>query len=229
MNRFDRILWRINGILLFVLFLFVGFQIWMVTRTFMRSPFRPAKPTSPSAPRVTEEKLSLHLGDVTGIKGTPFLRIALQSEGENLGSFSSSRGVGRRVWNYRYLNATDMSSWWLFQRPDQLITNVHDVRSDSGGNDRPVVATLFEVAVADTDDDHRLTNNDREAVYFSTADGRKPTQIIAPTDGIVAVERGGPGQVLVIYQRDDHLFAGSFSVQDGSRIAESQLDAENKP
>src|ERR1043166_1615953 len=151
MNRFDRILWRINGLVLLILFIFLGFQIWMATHMWSRPPFRPASAPSPNAPRVSEEKLSLHLGDVSGISGTPFLRVALQSEAENFGSFPSSRGVPRRVWNYRYVSATDLSSWWLFERPDQVITHVHDLRADLGGNDKPVVASLFEVVTGDSD------------------------------------------------------------------------------
>lgn len=221
MNKFDRILWRTNGILFLVLLIFGIFPVfWNLSGSFRRGPYHQGQPGIVSKPQGVAEKQFLHLGDPSRVKGTTFLRIPLRSEAEYSSSFKTREG---RVANYLYLNGADLSSWWLFEGFDRMLSEVHDLRAETGGNDRPVIATLFEVISTDTDGDHNLTRNDREAVYFSGADGRKPIEIVPPTDGILSVEQITPTEVLIIFQRDQTVTAARFSVQDGSKINESAL------
>jgi hypothetical protein len=221
MNKFDRILWRINGILFLLTIIFAIFlSAWGASQTFFRQPPHQRDAAIVNKPQGTDNKEFLHLGDAFRIKGTPFLRMPLRSEAE-YSSFKS--GGGSRIRNYLYLNHTDLSSWWLFEGLNRLISQVHDLRAEAGGNDKPVIATLYEVISADTDGDRRLTTDDREAIYFSGPDGKKPIEIVPPTDGILSVEQITPTEVLIIYQRDQTATASRFSVQDGSKIKESAL------
>jgi hypothetical protein len=146
----------------------------------------------------------------------------LETESEG-GKFSGSYRP-RECYNYLYINTSDLSSWWLFQQNDWLITGVHDLRADGEGGDKPIIATVWEVVTGDTDGDHRLTQNDREAIFFCGADGRKPVEIIPPTDGLQFIQQVPPGQVLIVYRREPTVVvAALFSVADGSKIKESVL------
>jgi hypothetical protein len=227
MNKFDRILWRINGVLFLVILMFGIFPlVWSLTESFRSRPYRQVEPRIVNKPQGTNDKEFLHLGDASRVRGTPFLRLSLRSEAQ----YSlSSKGRDGRIANYLYLDNGDLSSWWLFDGFDRLISQVHDLRAEGGGNDKPVIATLFEVISTDTDGDHRLTTNDREAIYFSGPDGKKPIEIIPPTDGILSVEQVAPMNVLVIYQRDQVVTAGLFSTKDGSKVKESKLPIQQNP
>jgi hypothetical protein len=221
MNKFDRVLLRTNGILFLVVVLLMAWtasQAFLLPRHYQRGPGIVATPF-----HNPDEKQPMELGRPSRLNGTPFIRMSLQSEEAPSSSFKTRES---RVCNYLYLNGADLSSSWLFQGFDRLISQVHDLRAAEVGNDRPVVATLFEVISADTDGDHRLTTNDREAVYFSGPSGKNPIEIIPPTDGIQSVEQIAPEQVLVIYRREDTIVAGLFSIKDGSKIKESKVQAK---
>lgn len=224
MNKFDRILWRINGVLfLAILLYFLFVAVSISTHSFPGAPPRP-KSTGPAAtPQALGATAPLHLASASPIEGTPFFRMALETSHEPAAKFSSYRSEPRAVYNYLYLNTPDLSSWWLFDRTDKLITGTHDLRAEVEAAPKPVVATIWEVVPGDTDADGHLSQNDREAIYFCRADGRKPIEIIPPSDGLQSIQQIPPGQVLITYRRDDVLVAAIFSVTDGSKIKESVL------
>jgi hypothetical protein len=223
MNRFDRILWRINGVLFLGILLYSAWTIWLTTHLYSPNPPYQAKPSvSHASPQPVAQKEQLHLTFSFPIKGTPFTRIALEAESES-GKFSGSYRP-RECYNYLYLNKSDLSSWWLFEQNDRLITGIHDLRAEGDGGDKPIVATIWEVVTGDTDGDHRLTQNDREAIFFCNADGKKPIEIIPPTDGLQFIEQVPPSQVLIVYRRDPNIVvAALFSVADGSKLKETVL------
>jgi hypothetical protein len=224
MNKFDRTLWRINGVLFLVILIFT---VWFVAGDAAHSFFRRSRPpkdaTIVKEAQGTHEKEFLNLGDAVRIKGMPFLRMPLRDEPPSAGASSSFKSGGTRIRNYLFLNHSDLSSWWLFPRFDWVISHVHDLRAEAGGNDKNVISTLYEVISADTDGDGRLTANDREAVFFTGPDGKKPVEIVSSTDGILSLEQVTPVEVLIIYQRDESVTAAVFSVQDGSKIREAPL------
>jgi hypothetical protein len=229
MNRFDRILWRINGVL-FLALLAVG--AWGALSS-LGTFYRLQNPKPHEAVTVVDqqgnrsgEKEVLALDDGKRVTGTAFLRIPLRKKVENHAPSSLSSYEGRQsdtLINYLYLNTADLSSWWLFEGFERAITDQQDLRAESGGNDRPIVATLFEVVVSDTNGDHRLTPDDREAVYFCGADGRRPIEIIPPADGVLGVEQVPPGQFMVIYRREQSVTASLFSLANGAKLKETVL------
>jgi hypothetical protein len=184
---------------------------------------RPSKPpaAAPNAQAIGETS-PLHLARPSSIEGTPFVRLSLETE-RDVPKFSSYRAEPRNVYNYLYLNTPDLSSWWLFDRTDKLITGVHDLHAEVEGPHKPISATVWEVVTGDTDGDGHLSQNDREAIYFCGADGKKPIEIVPPTDGLESIQQMPPGQMLITYRRGNDLVAAIFSVSDGSKIKESVL------
>jgi hypothetical protein len=111
----------------------------------------------------------------------------------------------------------------LFDGFGQVIVKEHDLRVASGGNDKTVVGTIFEVATTDTDGDHRVTEHDRVSVFFTPANGKKPVEIIPASDRILSVDQVMNTEVLITYQRDAVATTAVFSVQTGAKINESAL------
>jgi len=220
-TKFDRVLWRTNGVLfLGILLYFLWAAVISIIHPF---PGRPSKPPSPAATaQAVGETSPLHLAKPSAVEGTPYLRLSLETE-RDIPKFSSYRAESRSVYNYLYLNTADLSTWWLFDRTDKLITGVHDLRAEIESPHKPVIATVWEAVTGDTDSDGHLTQNDREAIYFCGADGKKPIQIIPPTDGMESIQQIPPGQMLITYRRGNDLVAAIFSVTDGSKIKESTL------
>jgi hypothetical protein len=234
MNKFDYILWRVNGALLFV-FLLLGIVFFYSNRN-QAPPKSAVRLTNSDAPQPVvkeEEKApenrdnqsgreSIRLGSPFRMTGTPFLRLPLQSENPSTSTASTTEKT-YRVYNYLYVDATTLSSWWLFKNSDQLITRVEDFRAEVAERDRPIVATLFGVVFSDTNGDGQLTADDREAIYFCSSDGRRPFEIIPPSDEILSVEVMPSDQVMIVYQRGQETLGTVFSTQNGLRLRESVL------
>jgi hypothetical protein len=228
MNKFDRILWRINGILFLLILIFGTYGIVRsFSQPFPRAPSHQNGPAIVNEAQGTNEKELLHLEWPSRIAGTSILRMALRSEplSKESSSFSSFKGGADRpqTRNFLFIDHSDLSSWWLFEAFDYAILKEHDLRADIEGKDKRVIGPVFEVATADTNGDHRVTNEDRLAAFFTAADGRKPVQIVSPSDRIISVDQVTNTQVLIVYQRGPTVTAGLFSTQDGAKIKESPI------
>lgn len=229
MNKFDRILWRINGIL-FLLALAFGIVLcaWGASSAFMGSPRERNDAAIVNEAQGTHEKEFLHLGNASRIKGTSLLRTPLYSDTSFRG-YSSFKGGENSVRNYLFVDHSDLSSWWLFDGFDRLVLEVHDLRAGGDSKDKNIISSIFEVIPKDTDDDHRVTANDRVAAYFTGPDGKKPVEMVSSSDRILSVEQVTDGEALVVYQRGQTITAALFSSQNGTKIKESVVPIkENK-
>ena len=223
MNRFDRILWRINGVLFLALLIFgLVPVVWNLSTLSVNRPAQRNASTIVNEPKGTRQKEQLHLGAPSRLNGTSFLRTPLQSEATLNGSSFGRRGEREHTRNFLFLDYSDLSTWWLFETFDRAIVKAHDLRLKDGNNER-VIGTIFEVATADTNGDLRITEDDHLAAFFTAADGKKPIEIIPPSDRILSVDQVNNTQVLIVYQRGPALTAALFSTQDGSKIKESPL------
>lgn len=223
MNNFDRILWRINGILFLGLLVFgIVLCAWGASSAFIRSPREHNDTAIVNEAQGTHEKEFLRLGNASPIKGTSILRTPLYGEMSFRG-YSSLKGESSNVRNYLFVNHSDLSSWWLFDGFNRLVVEVHDLRTGGDSKDKNVIGTIFEAIGIDTDDDHRLTTNDRVAAYFTGPDGKNPVEIVSSSDRILSVEQVTDNEALVIYQRGQTITAALFSSQNGTKIKESEV------
>src|SRR5436190_15925070 len=98
MNKFDRILWRINGALLFVILIGAIVFFWSdISQLIFPPPPRQAVPAVVRQEQGTRERESLTFGDPMRVAGTPFLRLPLQSQGESDAAAAPTNGRADRV------------------------------------------------------------------------------------------------------------------------------------
>lgn len=224
MNRFDRILWRVNGIIILcgaVLGLaLVGFATL--------STFLGSREMHKAAAVVTEqqgstEKESLNFGDAIPVTGSALIQLPLLSDVRyGRGSFSLKGGsdsFGAR--NFLFVNHQNLSSWWLFEGFHRLVRERHVLRAEMDRNETPIVGNIYEIAASDTDGDGRVTRNDDIAAYFASPDGKRVQELVPPCDRIISVRQVGNTEVLIVFQNDQATSAALFSALDGSKIKES--------
>ncbi|MDQ2866823.1 MAG: hypothetical protein M3R59_00170 [Verrucomicrobiota bacterium] len=233
MNRFDRVLWRVNGVILFLILAFAVLNLvlspwwWRIRHTPRPQNKTGVSSGKPSASSPGKENAHLVLDQAERIGGTTFLRFRAREKYDDPRFYLSSKGSRSSLVNYLYLNTADLASHWLFDGSDRLITQVHDLRAE-GNKDRPVVASLYEVVASDTDGDHELTTGDREAVYFATLDGEKPVEIVPSTDGVLACEQPSASQFLIVYRHDGKVTSALFDLRDGARAREADLPVSDQ-
>lgn len=225
MNKFDRILWRINGVL-FLAILALGFLplVWQTVEFSVHRPSHHDGPTILNQAHGTHEEERFQLGGPSRITGTSILRMPLYGEATSreYSSFKSG-GDHSHTRNYLFVDYSDLSSWWLFKTFDRAIVKEHDFRVGTEGKDRRVISTIFETATKDTNGDQKVTEGDHIAAFLAAADGKKPIEIISDSDRILSVDQVTDNQVLIVYQRGSAVTATLISAQDGSKIKESLL------
>jgi hypothetical protein len=229
MNKFDRILWRINGVL-FLGLLILGLTplVWHTLSLNDRGPLAKEGAIVNEA-QGNHEKELLHLGWPSRITGTNILRMPLSSEGSSKMSSFSNGGYGSQTRNFLFIDHSDLSSWWLFEGFQYSIIKQHDLRAELEGKDKRVISSIFEVATSDTNGDRRVTAADRISAFFTGADGKKPIEIVPPADSIVSLDQVSDTEVLIVYQRGPAATAVVFSVKDGAKMREAPLPIkENK-
>jgi hypothetical protein len=80
MNKFDRILWRINGIFLLALLLFGLIPIWWNAIGLVRRPPSPPKQTALTRETIgSREKEDLYFDGLSRLTGTSIARMPLRS------------------------------------------------------------------------------------------------------------------------------------------------------
>jgi hypothetical protein len=223
MNRFDRILWRINGLLFLALLGFGIFQL-ILSSIEMRARVAADVDVLPSAER-TDKKEVFHLDSPSRVTGISILRMPLCGEVPLTGSSFSSGDGHNWTRNYLFVNYSDLSSWWLFDGFNQRIIEEHDMREEMEGNKKRVVSTIFEVVDSPGIEDHNLAARRPVAAFFATGDGKRVIEIVSPSDRIISVDEVENDQVLIVYQRGSTIMADLFSIQTGAKINESALAA----
>lgn len=222
MNRFDHILWRINGVLLLIVAIsgvsLCGFGVFQMI---LGSSHERKDAAVVNVDQNTHKKEYLRLGGASNMKGTSVVRMPLYSDSD-YGSFSS-RSSGGNTRNYLFIDYTDMSSRWLLESFSGLILDAHDLHAGIKNNDQDITGSIYEVIASDNDANGRITIDDRVAAYFGSPDGKQIKEIVPPSSRILSVEQVSDTEVLIIYQQDHTTTAALFSAQNGMKIRESRI------
>lgn len=168
MNRFDRILWRINGVLLLATIIIILFVFGLSFRQMHRPPSDEASSLWVHKSG-TQERESLRLADVRSHKGSPYLTLRLETDTPaEISSFKSDHRVTR---NYLFLNTGDLTQQWLFDGFNQTVLHLDEMHDDS--QQKNAIGFLCQVITRDTNHDGSLTAKDRSSLFFVGPDGRR--------------------------------------------------------
>ena len=229
MNKFDRILWRINGVLFLAILLIGVFQLaWILIAPPFPRPSRADNAAVFPSGAQTNEKEIFRLGWPTRITGTSVFRMPLHGEVPPSGSSFKSSGGRNWLRNYLFIDYSDLSSWWLFDGFKQHIIKEHDIREEGEADRKRVVGTILEVVARDDASDRDLTADSPVTALLAQADGKKPIEILSACDRIVSVDQVPNNEVLIVYQRGAITTAALFSTQTGAKIKEATVASKNK-
>lgn len=222
MNRFDRILWRINGVI-FLLILLCGSVLVVISlcHSFLWSSNQHKDAAVVNVNQSTHEKEYLHLGGGDLFKGTSTLRMPLYADSSYRGSFKSYSGGLIR--NYLFLDSATMTSRWLFRGFSRLITECHDFQSPLDSPNKNIVGSVYEVIASDSNHDGRIDTDDQKAAFFASPDGKQITEIVPPSELIVSVEQVSDTEFLIIYTMQKSTMGAVFSVKTGEKFREAKM------
>jgi len=222
MKRFDRILWRINGVLLlFAVAAGIILLIWGLAQTFFYSANEHKDAAVVDINQGTHQREYLNLGNSTKMTGLSVVRMPLNSD-TSYRSFSSESSGGRTR-NFLFIDFSSMSSKWLFDGFQRLILNEHDLYASLNNSGTNVVGSIYEVVASDTNGDGKVTEDDQVAAFWGTPDGKDVIEVVSSAKRILSVEQVTDTEVLIIYQQEKSTVALLLSTSTGKKIREGQL------
>jgi hypothetical protein len=215
MARLFRTVWRINGVLVLLAFLLLlgAALVAAISSVTWRDRGRERTPSV-----VVEEKGErLFLGSVQDVEGTSFVLLPLESHlpGSKLSSGPSYESETR---NLLFYDAGTSVSRWL--RPDHkgLIVNYQLLRESGAAQERreprndPVRWIRYELALADTNHDGKITREDAQQLAISGPGGEDLSIVLDDVEEILGYAPPRDGVMVVFFRRSLGEFVGEIDL-----------------
>jgi hypothetical protein len=224
MNRFDRVIWRINGIIILSVGIVVGgislFAAYKIYRETTRER-HVVEVVNLNAETKKEEKLHLRYFDQ--VEGRPYLVGSLYSDQKY--EFSSSSKSSSSLRNLLYINEDDKSSHWLLDSHDWLILNEHemfDSLSDDE-NDRKIEGFVYEVVNKDSNQDEFLDDEDKILLLLADFKGENVKTIEEDIDDVLFIKQKDPKSFVAIITKDGKTAIKEIELKTGKENNSSNL------
>ena len=220
MNRFDKVIWRINGVIFLCIGVVGAGMLTLAAYELGRDIFRERHVNS--LINIREEEETLFLGAFTPVDGRDIYISELRADQTYDRSYFSKSASSVR--NYLFFDPSDGSSHWLLDSNDRLIVRKHEVvRNPDDCDDRIVNAFYFEIAGKDTNQDGLLNRKDRESVLLCRYDGKNAVTVIENTDIILGIGRVDSIRSVIFHVIDEKHYALTVNNRTGEVIKQSDL------
>lgn len=193
--RFNALIIAVAGILGVIVLLFVIYMLYQdVTRTRHHNEIVNIDPQA-------EIKEHFRMGRIEQISGSDSVIIPLYSDQDFSLEYSGKSTVSTR--NLLFTNLKDETSHWLLPSSQFLVAE-HRLLTASGKWDKeqPVRAILISLVKQDTNEDKRLTENDRLTLVLTTPEGNGYTEILHGVDAVLGYELIGQDKLAVLYNQE---------------------------
>lgn len=210
-NKFFRIVWRINSVLLFIAgALFLTFIIYEISKDFINSHQSSESEIVENIAPDPENKENWVIGNSINVTGSDYLMLPLVSENKEVPSnsfdhFDMFEGYKKYYGNFSknilFLNKKLNNSFWLFDDINQLILETSLI-PNTYDNDVKTEFILYKIITKDTNQDHIINKDDDPSLYMSFPDGSNIQKIIDKYDKIITFNLTQDNQLLLVFQKD---------------------------
>lgn len=210
----------VGGILLIGLMGYVAYQMYKYS-TRDRSASNVIF-TDPSNPSLKSTKVGL--GSFEIIEGTPYRMAAIVIEQERDRGYYT-KGAASAT-NYLILNTTDKSAIRLAPKNNSLFIRAEKLgKNDKDGKLVQTSGLWYVLVKADTDNDRRLTEEDRKTVAVSDVSGANYTEVIPKLDRLHNTFRINETRILMAYEIGGKNFVTEVDLAQKKAIETKELPA----
>lgn len=225
-GQFDKILWRLNGVLILIL------ALGGVSLTFYglyRSFFETRKQAVDLVDKRTNKIGYLRLGRLEKINGTDYTLIPLASEDKpevKSGTKFKSSGYysDSNVRNFLLVNTKTRTNEWVWDKNDKLIVS-DTVLCRSPCSDEKSVATgiSFELVENDTNNNSSLDENDKKIIQFLHLKTGKLITVASGVDRVIGIQVTRDNEALFFFSVDGKSFYKSLDVISGEISSNNEI------
>lgn len=156
-----------------------------------------------------DDKVKMSLGNFRELEGTSYLMAPVNSQQNYRQNYYDKQASSIR--NYLFLNANDKSARRLVRRNDFLFLNAQEVVLQRR-EDKIVRGIWYEVVKADSNNDKRLSNEDKKIIAISDVSGSDYTEVIDEVDRVLGSHQKNSTTLLVFYELDNREYVGEISL-----------------
>lgn len=204
MQLFDRILWRINGIILLLcICALVTLIAWGLAWEFAYDRKTPkARPGIIQVNQETQVEERLQLGRFMRVEGSTHYIAPLYAAPHHENNYVRSHSVysGWPVRNYIFYDPDTSTSWWLFASHTSVILEKNAVlKNPQATEDKETIGYIFTTVDTDTDGDGEKTRGDLHSIWCADARGKNLQHILSDVHDVQRVIQHDTETVLITF------------------------------
>jgi hypothetical protein len=223
MNKFDTVIWRINGLLI----LGVGAAACLTLLFSFYSMYQGKKGDRNVGEIITvneetQKKEYLFLGSFQEVDGQGFFICPLVASQEYNRLYYSKSASSIR--NYLFFNPSDASSRWLLESNNWLVSDKHPVYKNFNDDKHNTINRyVYEIVKKDTNGDERLSHDDIKTIYFSKYDGTNLIVVIKETDDVLGIHQIDEQQTIIFHRKNGNTHAFVIDNYSGNVVKKTAL------
>ena len=226
MNKFDNIVWRINGVM--ILLVGVGAVFVFIFASYGIFTNKSKDKNVSDIINVNEETQReeyLFLGSFSKIGGREFFLCPLRAKQKNDRSYYSKSSSSVR--NYLFFNQSDTTSHWLLESNNWLIKYKHVIYATINKEKEKLVNGFFyEIVKKDSNNDGILNYDDNKSVYHSNFDGTNLIVVLEEATNILGINQINDNESVIFHRYDKNGQAVVVDNSTGNIVKKSNLPLE---
>nr|WP_136252412.1 hypothetical protein [Ningiella ruwaisensis] len=199
-NKFFKLVWRFNGLVISVVGVLAVAVLALVTYNLFQEVTRDGSTSSiVNLEGSSEIEENWRFGQLSKLNDNKTIMIPLFSDQSfNRAYFSKSSSSTR---NYLFVNTETSEKKWLFDHTNYLIERSDKLREGDYSSDKPVVAILYQLVQLDSDQNNRLAASDLSTLAITYPDGTGYREVIKDVENIVDHAMLNQTELFIIYQK----------------------------
>lgn len=223
-NKLFRGIWRFNAIVIAMVGVLaiavLFFALYTIYKEWNRDRHRHDIVNIDSEANIKE---SFRLGRIVHVKGYSTVIIPLYSDQEFSHGYSGSKSTASTR-NLLFSNIRTETNKWILPTNEFLIVD-HQLINESNYYDetKDVITILYEIVKTDTNNDSRLTDNDKLTIAFSNPEGNNYTEVLTNIDELLGYEVIDQKLMAIVYSRANHSYTAYIDISNFSITKEVEL------
>lgn len=224
MQNFDKILWRINGIIILFLslagLLFLSYLIVANVNNITRD----REVTNIINNNEVKKDEYLYLENFERIKGNKlFLSALVLSQRYDIDYYSKNSSS---IKNYLFFNVENNSKHWLFENHDYLILEKIDILKNKEIYNGDIIGFIFKVIKSDTNGDGIINYKDDKSILISNNFGKNLKIVLNKYDKLLGINQYENDKLIIFYLLNQKLYNLKIDLNN-FEIIQNQLIKEN--
>jgi hypothetical protein len=225
LEKYDKVVWRINGTLILLTCLTVGFVCLIAGWKLVGDLFgQHERHDLINVDQNTKKQELLKLGYFESLPGTNLVLVPLSFE-QTIAMPLYSKSTHSNSRNFLVLNAKTKESYWIYKANTALVINTDHVYEKvvESEKDKKVVGLLIDLVEADSNHDGVLSPDDQRTLQYFDLRQKKLVPIVGEVERSIGNKQVDSEELVLFYSKSGKSFYRSLSLSNLSVAGEQEV------